>query len=232
MFTIPLTSSSGPRPRPGRLVAAVGAASLLLAGAVACDSDDDGATAPSESTTSTAAPSAAPEPLGLEAHVLSGGQLSGFVAQGEPVRQDLRAFAREHHKTVAELRRTGMVAGAGVMFDRAGKGEGFAMSVAAEFTGEDEAAAEAARLFAANAQPDQGMEVAPLEVPGIPGVRAATLSGSDAGVSFTGVEIVFSDGVVTHELFAFGEQSQFDPQDAVSSASALYERVAGHPLSG
>jgi hypothetical protein len=231
MFDNPLLAPSGGAPtRPLRLVAAVGAMSLLLAGAVGCAGDDVPTAAEPAPTTSTVRNSTAPEPLGLEEHVVSGDGLPGFVAQAEPVRQDLRAFAREHDKTVAELRRTGMVAGTSVMFDPAGAGEGFAMSVAAQFEAEGQATAEAQRLFAANSEPDEGTDVAPLAVPGVPGAQAVTLSGRQGGTSFTGVEIVFADGVVTHELFAFGEEPAFDPQALVASATALYERVTGRPL--
>jgi hypothetical protein len=227
MVTSPSTSH---RPPALRLATAAGLVSLLLGGAVSCTDSDEPAQAAEPSPTSSAvAPSAEPAALGLEAHVLDRGDLPGFAAQGRPVVQDLEAFAREHDKTVAELRGTGMVAGSSVMFDPAA-GEGFAMSVAARFADEGQARTEAARLFAANAEPEDGTTAAPLAVPGVPGAEAVTLTARHAGTSFTGVEIVFSEGVVTHELFAFGEESRFDPQDAVSAAIALYERVAGHPL--
>ena len=230
MFTSSLAAHLSPALRLGT-AACLG--SLLLGGAVSCaDNDAPHARAadPTPSTTSAVPqPSAAPSALGLEAHVVDGDALPGFAAHGRPVVQDLKTFAREHDKTVAELRRTGMVAGSSLMFDPAA-GDGFAMSIAARFADEDQARTEAARLFAANAKPEDGTRVAPLTVPGVPDARAVTLSARQGGTSFTGVEIVFADGVVTHELFAFGEESRFDPQDAVSAAAALYERVAGHPL--
>jgi hypothetical protein len=231
-----MTTSSLPGlSRSPRARAALATTALLLTLATACGTDDDPAASATEPATTppvaqTSAP--APAPLGLDAHVVAGHDLPGFVAQDEPVVQDLKTFARQHDKTVAELRRTGMVAGAGVMFDPAGAGEGFGMSVAARFGTEDQATTEAERLFAANAEPEDGMESSPIEVPGVPGAHAVTLSGRQGGTSFTGVEIVFADGVVTHELFAFGEDSDFDPQAMVAAATELYERVAGHPLAG
>jgi hypothetical protein len=210
------------------------ALTLLLLPA-ACGNDDPDSSASVDENTTSAAPTSAesapePAPLPLVEHVMSSDGVPGFTSATEAERQDLAAFAAEHDKTVAELRKSGMVAGSALFFEPTGRVEGFGLSVAAEFATEAQAIAEADRLFDANSEPEAGSTVAPLEVPGIPGAQAVTLTGTDGGLTFHGVEIVFADGVVTHELFVMGTAPAVVAADLVAAATALYERVAGRPL--
>ena len=198
---------------------------LLLLPA-SCGNDDP---EPTSATEPAAEPAAAP-PLTHAEHVVPADGLPGFTSDNEARRLSLSTFAEEHEKPVAELRRAGMVAGASMTFEPATKVQGFGLSVAAEFATAEQAEAEADRLFAANSEPEQGSTVDPLQVPGIPGAQAVKLAGSDGGLSFRGVEIVFTDGVVMHEIFAMGEQPAIVVADVVAAATALYERVAGRPL--
>jgi hypothetical protein len=204
------------------------ALSLLLLPA-GCGNDDPGPTA-AEPTASSSTP--APAPLPLTDHVVPPGDLPGFTTDAVAEHQDLAAFAAEHDKTVAELRKTGMVAGTSLFFEPTAEVEGFGLSVAAEFETEAQAIAEGNRLFAANSEPEPGSTVSPLDVAAIPGAQAVTLAGKDGGKTFNGVEIVFADGLVVHELFAIGEDPAIAVEDLVAVATALYERVAGHPLQG
>ena len=64
----------------------------------------------------------------------------------------------------------------------------------------------------------------------MPGVRAASIHGSDGGTRLTGVEIVFVDGDVMHEVFAVAEATAFDLDAVVAAVIALHDRVAGHPV--
>ena len=190
-----------------------------------CGAHDANPTSASERSAEPSSP-----PVGLAGHVVPADGLPGFTSDSEARRLSLASFAEEHDKTVAELRRSGMVAAASMVFEPSTKRQGFGLSVAAEFATEKQAEAEADRLFAANSEPEEGSTVAPLQVPAIPGAQAVTFTGSDGGLSFIGVEIVFTDGLVMHEIFAMGEAPVLDVADVMAAATALYERVAGRPL--
>lgn len=213
------------------LVPLTAAITLTLSGCA----DDDGDSKASAAARSDDAPSvvdpsgttAAPTPLPITDHVLPANALPGFAPQGRPVEEGLEAFAEAHEKDVAELRRSGFEVGTSLFFS--GKGQDFAASVAVAYTDEAAADAEADRLFTSNTEGDPAITVTPLEVPGIPGVKAAFLDGADGGTQYAGVEIVFVDGSVLHELFAVGEADRFDVDAVITAVTALYERVAGHP---
>ncbi|GEP34863.1 hypothetical protein NSZ01_26310 [Nocardioides szechwanensis] len=207
---------------------------LLVAG---CGDDTpasnavDATPAPSEATPSETTPSestpAAPEPVPLTDHVVDA--LPGFTADGVATLTDLKAFAREHEKTVQELKDSGMLEAASLSFQPSG-GEGFAMSIAASYASPEQAEAEAARLFAANSEPDPGTVVTPLELAGIPGGQAIQMTGKEGGLAFTGTEVVFVDGAVMHEVFAFAQDPLLSVEDVLAAATAVYEAVAGHPV--
>jgi hypothetical protein len=207
---------------PARLLLGTTALGLAvaLAGCSADAADDpeqDVATAP------------APEPLPITDHVLDADGLPGFAGQGDAEAQDLRAFAEGHEKSVAELRRSGFRSGATLFFEGDGQ-EGFALSVAAEYADAGAARDEADRLFTSNTEGDPAIRTRPLDVPGVSDVRAATLHGSQGGTRLTGVEIVFVDGEVMHEVFAVGEAGSFDLDGVVAAVTALHDQVAGHPV--
>lgn len=198
---------------------------VLLLGAALTGCSDDGPAASADTVVASDS-ATAPAPLPLTAHVLT--DLAGFEA-GETQLLDVPAFAEEHGKTVAELEELGMVAAAATMFDPS-SGPGTAMSIAQQFEEADRAEAEAARLFAVNAEPDRGTSVAPLEVPGIPGAQAVTLAATQGGKELVAVEIVFVTEAVVHEVFAFSTVDGLDVDAVVASVTALYEGVAGRPV--
>lgn len=207
---------------------ATGAAGLVLAiSLTGCGSDDDQSAGAPETTPVAEETQAAPLPI--TDHVLGGDELPGFAADGAPEVQSLAAFAEAHEKPVAELRESGLRSGSTVFFE----GEdfdGFALSVAAEYVDSGAADAEAERLFASNTEDDPSIEARPLEVPGVPDARAASLHGNDDGMELTGVEVVFVEGEVMHEVFAVGQASGFDLDAVLAAVAELHERVAGRPL--
>lgn len=184
----------------------------------------------SNSSDSSAQTSSAPKALPLSSHVLGADTLKGFTAKGTPARQDLAAFAKAHDKTVAELEGIGLVAGSTQMFQPDKSQPGNALSIAEEFASAKAATAEADRLFAVNSKPDPGAKATALDVPGIPGVQAVEITGSREGHPFTGVEIVFTDGTVAHELFAIGVDPLVSTSTLVAAASKLFKDIEGHPL--
>ena len=209
--------------------AVVTSTALLLAG---CGDDTPSSSAGEVTTTHTeAAPSETtpPEPAAvpLTDHVV--GALPGFDADGVASLMDLQTFAREHEKTVKELRDSGMLEAASLSFEPS-RGEGFAMSIAASYATAEQAGAEAERLFAANSEPDPGTAITSLELDGIPGGHAIKMTGKQGGLQFTGTEVVFVDGAVMHEIFAFAEDPLLSVEDVLAAATAVYEEVVGHPV--
>ena len=205
------------------LLAPVLLAPVLLLALTGCAEDTRSA---ADAPAPAAATTTAPEPLPLTSHVLT--DLAGFEAS-EPQLLDVPAFAEEHGKTVAELEEAGMVAAAATLFDPA-SGPGTARSSAQQFDEPGRADAEAARLFAANAEPEKGTTVSALQVPGIPGAQAVTLAASQGGKDLAAVEIVFVTDAVVHEVFAFSTADGLDVEAVVASATALYEGVEGRPV--
>ncbi len=178
----------------------------------------------------TPPPEPTPAALALSEHVLSGTDLPGFVSDAEPTVQDLAAFAEEHDKDITKLERSGMVRGTTVQFEPATQAHAFALSIAAQYTTEDAAQREADRLFAANSEADPGMKVTPLEVPGIAKAQAVTKTGARKGTPYTGVEIVFVDDTVLHEVFAIGTDPVVSVASILESVQSLYAKVHGHPV--
>lgn len=220
------------RPSPTRLL--IGASWLGVTLALVGCADDDSAAVDRDTTTPVsdqreATETPDPEPLPMTDHVVAADGLPGFAGQGSPQPQDLKAFAQAHEKGVNELRRSGFRSGATMLFDGDGQ-QGFALSVAVEYADPAAAEAEAERLFASNTEGDPSIRTRPLELPGVAGARAASLHGSDGGMRLTGVEIVFVDGAVMHEVFAVGEATAFDLDGVVAAVTSLHERVAGHPV--
>ncbi|RHW24132.1 hypothetical protein D0Z08_25760 [Nocardioides immobilis] len=204
-------------------LATVGLTAVLTSCGADDPTTDDTSKDPSSMTTSVA------EPLAITDHVLDGDSLPGFEPEGRPRAEDLHAFAEAHEKTPAELRESGFLSGSSLFFT--GKGDDFAISVAVAYADRAAADAEANRLFASNTEGgDPSTEVIPLEVPGVPGVLAASLVGSQGEKEYTGVEVVFVDGAVLHEVFAVGESRRFDLDAVVASVRDLYDEVAGRPL--
>lgn len=208
---------------------AASAAVLALALSITACGDDDPDPKPTTQDATTPAAEPAPEPLPISEHVLGVDELPGFAAEAPPEVQSLHAFAEAHEKPVAELRESGLRSGSTLFFEGAAF-EGFALSVAAEYVDATAAETEAARIFASNTEGDPAIKARPLTVPGVPDVRAASLHGTDGGTRLTGVEIVFVDGEVMHEVFAVGEASAFDLDAVVAAVTGLYDRVAGHAL--
>lgn len=171
-----------------------------------------------------------PEALPLTAHVVPADGLEGFARNGAVVRQDAAAFAEEHEQTPAQVEQTGLVAGATAQFTGGSSGSAQATSVAVELGSDAAAAKEAERLYRSNSEPDPGVTARALDVPGIPGARAVELSGKEDGQPFTGVEVVFADGSVVHEVFAFGPATEISAPPVLAAARALYDRIKGHPL--
>ena len=187
-----------------------GAAVMALA---ACGGDDD-----------------PPEALPLTAHVVAADGLAGFERSGEVVRQDAAAFAEEHEQTPEQVEESGLVAGATAQFTGGSSGQAQATSIAVELGSDAAATQEAERLYRSNSEPDPGVTARALEVSGIPGAKAVQLSGKEEGQPFKGVEVVFADGRVMHEVFAFGPAADISAPAVLAAARALYERVEGHPL--
>lgn len=170
------------------------------------------------------------EPLPLTAHVVASDALSGFETDDEPALLTVAEFAEQHEKDVAELEKDGMRAAATLELAPSGGAPGHAMSIAVQYRSTAGARKEAARLFASNSEAEEGLTVTQVDLPGIPGGRAAQLDGEMDGQSYRGIEIVFTDGKVMHELFAFTLASNISVPDVVAAATDLYERVQGHPV--
>jgi hypothetical protein len=198
--------------------AAIAALTLISA----CSSTADGDTKAAVATRS---------PSPLTAHVIPADGLPGFSADGEPALQTKAEFAEQHDKTVAELDKIGVLSGAGLEFDPEDKNPGFGMSIALQFSSAEEAETEAARLFASNSDAEEGTTVKRLEVPGIPGGRAVQLDGEMKGQPVRGIEIVFVEGTVLHEIFAFTLVDAISVEDLIAAATDLYDEVAGRPVS-
>lgn len=216
-------------PSPTRVLVGTTALALALVLAGCGEDDESGGQRDSAASTPASDPPDEPEPLPITEHVLGAGGLPGFAGQGTPEPQDVRAFAKEHEKSVEELRESGFRSGSTLLFEGEGQ-EGFGLSVAVEYADPAAAEAEADRLFTSNTEGDPNVRARPLEVPDVPGVRAASMHGSDRGMRLTGVEIVFIDGNVMHEVFAVGEAQSFDTDAVVAAVTALHERVTGHPI--
>ena len=196
-----------------RTIAALTTAATVMSLA-ACGSDED--------------PKPAPRPL--TAHVVPADGLKGFTRTGAVVRQDAAGFAKAHDKTTAEVVKTGLVAGVTAQFKGASGGPANAMSIAAEFGSVAAAAKEADRVFRSNSKTDPGVSARAIDVPGVPGAKAVELSGKEDGKRFTGVEVVFADGSVMHELFAVGLTKDISVPAVLSAARTLHDRLEGHPL--
>jgi len=211
------------------------AALALTVSLTACSGDDpdrseaSDAAAPTDATAEPIVEETSAAALPITDHVLGVDGLPGFAADGTPEAQTVREFATAHEKTVAELRRSGLRSGSTLTFE-GDEFEGFALSIAAAYVDAAAAETEAERLFTSNTVGDPAIEARPLSVPGVPGVRAASLHGSEDGTRLTGVEIVFVDGDVTHEVFAVGEAKGFDLDAVIAAVTELHARVAGHPL--
>jgi hypothetical protein len=167
-------------------------------------------------------------PVALTAHVLLAKEMPRFSRVGRVTRQDVRAFARAHNKTPAELSKTGLTAGVTAQF--LWKDHIQAMSIAEEFASDKSAAAEAVRLFRSNSQPEPGATASLVPVTGIPGAKAVTQSLRHSGRSITTLELVFSNGRVTHEIFALGLKKYVSIPDILAAARSLYARINGRPL--
>lgn len=198
----------------------------VLATLTACSNTPD--TSTEEAAAPETSASVPPTALPLTSHVVT--ELAGFKSGAAPVVQDLPTFAKAHHKTVAELTKIGLTSGTTVPFKPDADIPGNAFSIAEQFSSPEEAATEAARLYAANAEPDEGATGAPLDIPGIPGVKATRVTGDVEGNPFTSVEIVFVDGNVVHELFAIGGGPVVSPPEMVAAATVLYTEIHGHPV--
>ena len=207
---------------------AILASSLLLA-LTSCASAET--TDPTVATpTSPAAISEVPEPepLPLTAHAVS--RLVGWTPDGPPQQGSLKSFARSHREKVSELTEKGVIAGVTVMFQPEGKAKANAMSTVEVFASDEEAQAEAARLFTVNSEPEPNSNASPLKVPGIPNAQAVQITGAFRGQPFTKVEIVYVQGAVLHELFAIGVDPVVVVPAFTDAALEAYERTAGHPL--
>ena len=167
--------------------------------------------------------------LPLSDHVVT--KSDNFKLTEKPTVQSVDEFAAAHEHNASELQERGLVRGTTAEF--APKDEDFfghALSVAEEFETAEQAQAEADRLFASNSEPPPGATVRPLEIGGIPGVQAVAITGDFEGTSAAGVEIVFVDGNVLHEIFAMGAESLINVDDFVAAAEALYASIADHAV--
>jgi hypothetical protein len=104
------------------------------------------------------------------------------------------------------------------------------MSIALQFSSPEAAEREAARLFASNSEAEEGTTATAVEVPGIPGGKAVQLDGEMKGQQVRGVEVVFVDGTVLHEIFAFTLVDAISVRDLVGAATDLYDSVQGRPV--
>ncbi len=173
---------------------------------------------------------ATPDALPLTSHVVAAEDLPGFSTDGEAKALTKAEFAEQHDKTVAELDEIGMLSGAGIEFTPDDENPGTAMSVALLFSSAAEAEKEAARLFASNSEAEDGTTVTPVEVPGIPGGKAVQLDGEMEGQQVRGLEIVFVEGAVLHEVFAFTLAEVFSVEGLIAAATDLYNTVDGRPV--
>jgi hypothetical protein len=211
---------------PHRLACSAAVLGLTLSIA-ACGDDDPDKERASETTADPSEPVTEPVTIPISEHVLD--ELPGFATDGRAEVQSLRDFAEAHEKPVAELRASGLRSGSTLFFEGADF-EGFALSVAGEYVNPEAAETEAERLFTSNTEGDPSIRTRPLTVPGVPDVRAASLHGNDGGTRLMGVEIVFVDGHVMHEVFAVGEASSFDLDAVVAAVTDLHDRVAGNAV--
>ena len=199
------------------------AGGLLLAG---CGDDD--------SPAASVASAAAPESLPIAERVVEG-SLGGLTTDTAPqVANTPEGFARlvEEENPAEEatsLRKAGFVTGAVTIYTSAAGGdETFGLSGAIEYGSPEQASAELARLdgeFSGHS----GVAVTRGALDEVPGSRTTTATGSDGGQAFAFGAALFTDGPFLYAQAAFGPSETVRPQDVLTSASALYERVKGRP---
>ena len=81
--------------------------------------------------------------------------------------------------------------------------------------------------------PDAGRVCALIyPVPAIPGAKGVRKAGRQDGQRFVAFEIVWTDGVLTHELFVLGRAGDVRQADVPAAAAAVYARTADAPLPG
>ncbi len=213
------------------LSVALVATTLTLAGCGDEIPGSDAGASPSTAAESSSPPVVEPEPqpLPLLAHVLPADAIAGYAADGDAEVLSLAEFADAHGKTPAELRASGFVEAAALQMAPV-TGEGFAMSISAVYATPEQAQAEGERLFAANSEPDPGSSAELVDVPGAPDVDAVRLTGRKGRKAFTGVETVFVDGAVLHEVFAVGVDPLLDVDALLAVVADLHDEVVGHPL--
>lgn len=218
--------------------AAVVAAVLALPG---CSSGSSTATADVLATSATGAvgrTSAAPEASATNAtpqdptsdrslakHILSGGDLEGFTMSGDIEFQDPASFATEHKQPLSEVEESGLLAAAFASFGGTAEGTE-ATSVATLYATDDEATAEAQRLFTSNSEAEEGVTARLVDVPTIPGAKAVELKGDDDGEESIAVEVVFVTGAILHEIFVFGPADAIHVDLVIAAARALFDRLS------
>jgi hypothetical protein len=189
---------------------------LLAAG---CGDDDD--ESGGGSTTATSASAA----LTIEERVVEG-DLGGLASAGPAqVARTPEEFVElvdstEPVQEAAAMREAGFVEGAVMLYQVGAPGD-FALSAAIQFGSPQQALAEADRI--ADDLPPPGSTEEPL--PGVPGSRTVTSSGSEGSFG----SAVFADGPFVYVVLAGGSSEANDPQAVLDAASTLYERVEGSP---
>jgi hypothetical protein len=169
-----------------------------------------------------------PAPIAVNQRTITSAELGGLTAAAPAKAQTVAQFAKDHNKTVEELKASGMTAGTAQQFKL--KGPGTTFSIVSSYHSADQAMAEAARLFKSNSEQEKGVTVKPLDISGVPGAHAVTLSGKQDGETFSGYEIVYSDGNLVYELFAIGTPDEVNADTGAKAVQSQFGRVQGHPL--
>lgn len=165
------------------------------------------------------------EALPLTAHVVDA--LPGFTASGTAQLLSREEFAEQHDKSVADLEKAGVLGASVQEFVPDDEAPGMAMSIAVQYRSTAAAEKEATRLFASNSAAEDGTTVTPVDVPGIPGARAVQLDGEMDEQQVRGLEVVFVEEKVVHELFAFTLSSGISVADLIAAVSEMYTEVQG-----
>lgn len=168
------------------------------------------------------------EALPINQRPVTSSELGGIASDGPVAVEGLAEFAKSHEKSEAELKSAGFVEAGTQAFKLEGPGNSF--SIVAVYDTVEQAEAEATRLYESNSKPEEGVDISPLEVPGVPGAKANALKSTDPDRPGVGYEIIYTDGSVLYELFAIGTPEEIDSAAGVKAAEAQYARVMGRPL--
>lgn len=165
-----------------------------------------------------AAASAAATQPAVTSLVLAKGDLPGWRVPAKLSAQTPAAFAKMHHKTLKEIKASGLTLAATEFLVGPGRSRG--LSIAARYATPAQARAEALRLHKSNLDADPGTIARPLAVAGIPGALGIRIDGEGARA----YDVVFTDGTDLVELFVIAMVKDMHEGPVMKAVRALHDR--------